>query len=52
MPPWPAFSNLKPRVMHFDAKPSAHLGVPNVEQLKALDSYFAWRRKETADSSR
>jgi len=46
LPPWPAFSDAHPSVMHFDARPSARPGVPNLEQLIALDRYFAWRRKE------
>lgn len=46
LPPWPAFSDAKPSVMHFDAEPSARLGVPNLEQLRALDQYFAWRRQQ------
>jgi para-nitrobenzyl esterase len=48
LPPWPAFSDATPSVMHFDARPSARPGVPNLEQLKALDRYFAWRRKEAS----
>jgi len=52
LPPWPAFTDAKPSVMHFDAAPSAHLGVPNFKQLSALDQYFAWRRKELRDTSR
>ena len=46
LPPWPAFSDAKPNVMHFDARPSARRGVPNLEQLMALDQYFAWRREQ------
>lgn len=46
LPPWPAFSDGKPDVMHFDARPSARVGVPNLEQLMALDKYFAWRRQQ------
>jgi hypothetical protein len=31
--------------MLFDARSSAR-PVPNMTQIKALDSYFAWRRSE------
>jgi hypothetical protein len=31
--------------MFFDPAPSARL-LPNVEKLKALDSYYAWRREQ------
>lgn len=44
LPPWHAFSGGAPHVMHFDKAPGARMGVPNIEQLKALDAYFAWRR--------
>jgi para-nitrobenzyl esterase len=43
LPEWPAFSLAKPLVMHLRAGPAAG-PVPNPEQLKVLDSYFAWRR--------
>jgi para-nitrobenzyl esterase len=42
-PAWPAFSDQSPSVMYFAGTP--HTGpVPNEQGLKALDSYFAWRR--------
>ena len=50
LPPWPAFSDQAPKVMHFDEASSARDGVPNFEQLKALDAYFAWRRDQAAHS--
>jgi hypothetical protein len=31
--------------MHFDAKSSAR-PVPNMDQITAMDAYFAWRREE------
>jgi hypothetical protein len=31
--------------MHFDATSSAR-PAPNMTQIKAMDSYFAWRRQE------
>ena len=46
LPAWPAFSASDQRVMYFD---DAHPGarpVPNIEQIKALDGYYAWRREE------
>jgi len=43
MPQWPAFSDKNPTLMYFATTP--HTGpVPNEPGLKALDSYFAWRR--------
>jgi para-nitrobenzyl esterase len=43
MPQWPAFSDRSPELMYFAGTP--HTGpVPNEQGLKALDSYFAWRR--------
>ena len=48
-PNWPAFSDQNPSAMYFAGTP--HTGpVPNEPGLKALDSYFAWRR--TADGER
>lgn len=43
LPHWPAFTNAKPRVMHFTSAPHAE-GVPNLEDLKTLNAYYAWRR--------
>jgi para-nitrobenzyl esterase len=41
---WPEFSPKDQRVMFFDdVRPGAR-PVPNIEQIKALDSYYAWRR--------
>ena len=50
-PTWPAFSKQNPELMYFSGTP--HIGpVPNEPGLKALDSYFAWRRSpEGARSS-
>jgi para-nitrobenzyl esterase len=43
VPPWPAFSDETPVVMYFNQ--TLHTGpVPSMESLKALDTYFAWRR--------
>jgi len=50
LPEWPAFTNANPKVMELD-DPSHAIPVPNLEQLKALDGYFAWRRKQEAQQS-
>jgi para-nitrobenzyl esterase len=46
LPQWPPFNAAAPKVMHFDKQPGARDGVPNLEQLKAFDSYFEWRREQ------
>lgn len=45
LPVWPAFAAASQSAMHFDGKSSAR-PVPNMAQIKALDSYYAWRREE------
>jgi len=45
LPAWPPFSASDQRVMYFDAHSSAR-SVPNIVQIKALDTYYAWRRQE------
>lgn len=45
LPAWPPFTPAKPVVMHLHAAPAAG-PVPNPEQLKVLDAYFAWRRAQ------
>jgi len=45
LPQWPAFTSADQRVMFFDGQPSAR-PVPNIQQIKALDAYYAWRRGE------
>jgi para-nitrobenzyl esterase len=48
-PAWPAFSEQNHSAMYFAGTP--HTGpVPNEQGLKALDSYFTWRR--TAEGER
>jgi para-nitrobenzyl esterase len=43
VPNWPRFTTSRQEVMHFTD--AAHAGtVANLEKLKALDAYFAWRR--------
>ena len=46
LPQWPAFTSADQRVMFFaDTQPGAQ-PVPNIQQIKALDAYYAWRRGE------
>jgi para-nitrobenzyl esterase len=45
LPAWPAFSAKDQRAMFFDSTPGAK-PVPNMDKLKALDSYYAWRREQ------
>ena len=42
--PWPVFTSAAPMVMRIGAHPGP-TPVPNIEKLKALDDYFAWRRE-------
>jgi para-nitrobenzyl esterase len=46
LPVWPEFSVKDQRVMFLDDTQSGARPVPNIEQLKALESYYAWRRSE------
>ena len=49
VPEWPAFSDGKPIVMHFNQ--TAHTGpVPSEASLKILDEYFRWRRTPEGDA--
>ncbi|WP_404712874.1 carboxylesterase/lipase family protein [Sphingomonas sp. MMS24-J13] len=41
--PWPAFTAADPRVMRIGVDPGA-APIPNLDKLKALDTYYAWRR--------
>jgi para-nitrobenzyl esterase len=45
LPKWPAFTDANQQVMEFD-DPSKAVPVPNIEKLKALNGYFAWRRSQ------
>ena len=47
LPAWPAFSDAAPQVMTLDTPPHP-TPVPNMEQLKTLDDYYAWRRSQQA----
>jgi para-nitrobenzyl esterase len=46
LPKWPAFTAGSQQVMVLDAKSSAR-PLPNLPQLQALDSYYAWRRSQS-----
>jgi len=43
LPRWVAFTVANPKVMHFTDAPQMG-GVPNLNNLKVLNGYFAWRR--------
>ncbi len=43
VPHWPAFTSRRAAVMHFTSAPQVG-GVANLNKLKVLDAYFAWRR--------
>jgi para-nitrobenzyl esterase len=45
LPQWPAFTDKDQKVMVFDAAPSAR-PVPNLDKLKAFDTYVSWLREE------
>ncbi len=45
LPRWPAFTDASQQVLFLDAAPSAR-PVPNMEQLKAWEAYYAWRREQ------
>jgi para-nitrobenzyl esterase len=51
LPVWPAFSTKDQRAMFLDSDPGAK-HVPNMEKLKALDSYYARRREEAKQKSK
>jgi para-nitrobenzyl esterase len=44
LPKWPAFTNADLRVMKLN-DPSKADPVPNLDKLKVLDGYYAWRRQ-------
>jgi para-nitrobenzyl esterase len=47
LPVWPAFTDANQQVMNLN-DPSKAIPVPNIEKLKVLDGYFAWRRSQEA----
>ena len=46
LPKWPAFTESAQQAMVFDTMSSAR-PMPNLPQLEALDSYYAWRRSQS-----
>ena len=50
LPHWPAFADTNQQVMDLD-DPSHAIPVPNVDQLKVLDGYFAWRRSQESEKA-
>ena len=51
LPEWPAFTESSQRVMYFDGHSGAE-PVPNITEIKAMDSYFAWRREQARASNK
>jgi para-nitrobenzyl esterase len=45
LPAWPTFTDADQQVMNLD-DPSKAIPVPNLDKLKVLDGYYAWRRSE------
>jgi para-nitrobenzyl esterase len=45
LPQWPAFTNSDAQVMNLN-DPSKPVPVPNIEKLRVLESYYAWRRSQ------
>jgi para-nitrobenzyl esterase len=45
LPQWPAFTEKDQRVMFFNGTANAK-PIPNLEKLKAYDSYYSWRREQ------
>jgi para-nitrobenzyl esterase len=45
LPQWPAFTENDQKVLFFNTKASAK-PIPNLEKLKAFDSYYSWRREQ------
>jgi len=45
MPTWPVFTGSDQQAMFLDSQSSAR-PVPNMNELKAFDDYYAWRRAD------
>jgi para-nitrobenzyl esterase len=45
LPQWPAFTEKTQKVMFFNGTAGAK-PIPNLEKLKAFDSYYSWRREQ------
>jgi para-nitrobenzyl esterase len=50
LPAWPAFDEKEMKTMVFDHAPGAR-PLPNQENLKAFDDYFAWHREQAKTKS-
>jgi para-nitrobenzyl esterase len=50
VPNWPAFTDANQQVIQLN-DPSHPIPVPNADQLKVLDGYFAWRRSQATSNS-
>jgi para-nitrobenzyl esterase len=47
LPVWPAFKDADQQVMNLDVASKA-IPAPNLDELKVLDGYYAWRRNQAA----
>jgi len=50
LPSWPAFTDANQQAMNLN-DPSHAIPMPNVEKLKALDGYYAWRRNQAGSKA-
>jgi para-nitrobenzyl esterase len=50
LPNWPEFTEKEQKVFIFDRNPGAK-PIPNLEKLKAYDSYYSWRREQARKNS-
>ena len=48
LPAWPAFTDADQQVMNLN-DPSHAIPTPNLDKLKVLDGYYAWRRSQAAN---
>jgi para-nitrobenzyl esterase len=48
LPEWPAFTEKEMSVMFFDKNPGAR-PMPHLERLKAIDTYYAWRKQQAKE---
>ncbi|MGO9588928.1 MAG: carboxylesterase/lipase family protein [Candidatus Acidiferrales bacterium] len=49
LPTWPAFTDADQQVMNLN-DPSHTIPTPNLDKLKVLDGYYAWRRSQASAS--
>ncbi len=50
LPHWPNFTEEDQKVLYFNATARAE-PIPNLEKLKAFDSYYSWRREQAGENS-